>query len=325
MWQFNFKYIICFIAVVAITSSCNIDEVITATPSIDDGCYRPKTQMSQPTQTTVYDYTPAPGQFINDTEKGGFDGTQTTSEAAIQYALERLTADRIVSLGGFGGYIVVGFDHSIDNAGSYDFAIKGNPFADSSEPGIVYVMRDENADGLPNDTWYELVGSETGKPETVRDYAVTYYRPSDPKMPVKWTDSQGGSGEIDYLPEFHSQQWYYPAWIAEDTYTLRGTKLKERNFDQSGDGSYWVQPAYDWGYADNFSTQDGPADSGNTGIPARTNYFDISNAIDSKGEPVELLYIDFIKVQTACNAKGGNTGEISTEVTGFYDISIANR
>ncbi len=321
----KYIYIICLLAVAAVASSCNIDEVIIATPPIDDGCYRTKTQSSKAVQTIVYDYTPAPGQFINDTEKGGFDGTQTTPEAAVRYALERLTADRTVSLGGFGGYIIVGFDHSIDNTGGYDFAIKGNSFADSSEPGIVYVMRDENADGLPNDTWYGLAGSETGKAETVRDYAVTYYRPSGPQMPVAWTDNQGGSGEMDYLPAYHSQDWYYPAWIEEDSYTLSGIRLKERNYDQSGNGSYWIQPAYDWGYADNYSALDGAADSGNTGIPARTNYFKISNAVDHNGYPVELRYIDFIKVQTACNAKGGYTGEISTEVSGFYDLSIANR
>ena len=69
-------------------------------------------------------------------------------------------------LGGWGGYIVVGFDHSIENKGGYDFSIKGNAFDSSNEPGIVWVMQDVNGDGLPNDEWYELKGSEYGKPET---------------------------------------------------------------------------------------------------------------------------------------------------------------
>lgn len=38
-------------------------------------------------------------------------------------------------------------------------------------------MQDVNGDGLPNDEWYELKGSEYGKPETIQDYAVTYFRP----------------------------------------------------------------------------------------------------------------------------------------------------
>ena len=100
----------------------------------------------------VYDYTPAPGQFINELKTGGFDGTQTTMEAAIAYAEKRLAQENWVSLGGFGGYIVVGFDHSIDNSGDYDLAILGNSFSGSSEPGIVWVMQDENGNGLPDDT-----------------------------------------------------------------------------------------------------------------------------------------------------------------------------
>lgn len=76
-----------------------------------------------------------------------------------------------MSLGAFGGYLVVGFDHSIENDGGYNIGVSGNSFDGSSEPGIVWVMQDENGDGLPNDTWYELKGSEYGKPETTQDYA----------------------------------------------------------------------------------------------------------------------------------------------------------
>ena len=48
----------------------------------------------------------------------------------------------------------------------------------------------------------------------------------------------------------------------------------------------------------------------------------ISNAIDAEGNPVELKYIDFIKVQTGCNTKSGWLGENSTEVFGFFDYSM---
>ncbi|MBR5189763.1 MAG: cell surface protein, partial [Paludibacteraceae bacterium] len=113
--------------------------------------YRPKTASSQSKFNRVYEYTPAPGQFINEKKTGGFDDTQTTPETAIAYAEKRLNSSDWVSLGGFGGYIVVGFDHSIDNSGAYDFGVLGNSVSGSSEPGIVWVMQDENGDGLPND------------------------------------------------------------------------------------------------------------------------------------------------------------------------------
>mgnify|MGYP006374941641 FL=1 len=284
--------------------------------------YRPMSGASKADWNKVYDYTPAPGQFINELKTGGFDGTQTTMEAAIAYAEKRLAQENWVSLGGFGGYIVVGFDHSIDNSGDYDLAILGNSFSGSSEPGIVWVMQDENGNGLPDDTWYELAGSETGKATTIQNYEVTYYRPMGTMMPVQWTDNLGNYGEVDYLKQFHRQDYYYPLWIEEDSYTLTGTCLEPRNYDASGNGSYWVNAEYDWGYADNFSPIDRLTDEDNASAGANANHFKISNAIDFECEPIELDYIDFVKVQVGVNAKSGWLGELSTEVCGFYDYNM---
>ena len=277
--------------------------------------YRPKNGASQANWNKVYEYTPAPGQFINELKTGGFDGTQINPESAVEYAKNRLENENWVSLGGFGGYIVVGFDHSISNTRSYDFSVIGNAFDGSSEPGVVWVMQDENGNGFPDDTWYELAGSEHGKFETYRDYAVTYYRPTGTGMPVQWTDNYGNSGEVDYLAQFHDQDYYYPLWIGTDSYTLTGTRLEARNYDQSGNGTYWVNPHYDWGYVDNFS----PSDFNSSD---KANLFRISNAVDFEGNPVNMSHIDFVKVQCAVNTKSGWLGELSTEVCGFYDKSL---
>ena len=259
----------------------------------------------------IYDYTPAPGQFIGELKTGGFNGTETTHEDAIAYAEQRLMNEKFVSLGAFGGYIIVGFDRIVENSEGYDFSIGGNSFDGSSEPGVVWVMQDENGDGEPNDTWYELSGSETGKAETIQNYTVTYYRPEASKIDVQWSDNMGGSGVVEYLEDFHNQNSYYPAWIEADSYTLRGTLLKSRSYDSSGNGSKWVNPAFGWGYADNASTIDNLN---------RDNLFEISNAIDEQGNAVKLEYIDFIKVQSAIQQQCGWIGEVSTEVTSFKII-----
>jgi hypothetical protein len=241
---------------------------------------------------------------------------ELTAEAAVAYAERRMSEGRFVSLGGFGGYIIVGFDHSIDNDGGYDLAVEGNSFDGSSEPGIVWVMQDENGDGKPNDTWYELRGSESGKPTTIQNYSVTYYRPAEPQLPVKWRDSVGVEGEIDYVGAHHSQDYYYPAWITADSYTLSGTRLEARNYDKSGNGTMWVQPAYDWGYTDNQSSVDFISRNG------AFNKFDIDNAMDAWGNAAELKYIDFVKVQCGVNAKSGHLGELSTEVFSVVDYKM---
>ena len=307
-----------------------ITHEFTITAYNEGAFYRAKSAASKADWTKVYEYTPAPGQFINELKTGGFDNTQTTPEAAIAYAEARMSeVDRNgnpypnwVSLGGFGGYIIVGFDHSINNSGDYDLGILGNSFSGSSEPGIVWVMQDEDGNGLPDDTWYELAGSETGKAETIQDYAVTYYRPTGSMMPIQWTDNLGNSGEIDYLTQFHRQDYYYPLWIEEDSYTLIGTCLKSRNYDASGNGSYWVNAEYDWGYADNFSPIDRLTGEDNANADANANHFKIANAIDFECQPVDLEFIDFVKVQVGVNAKSGWLGEVSTEVFGFYDYNM---
>lgn len=278
--------------------------------------YRPGTAGSTATCNKVFEYTPAPGQFIND------HFTATTATEASAYAQEQLAQGGFVSLGGFGGYLVVGFDHSIDNDGSYNIAITGNSFAGSSEPGIVWVMQDENGDGLPNDTWYELKGSEYGKPETDATYAVTYTRPSGPGQAVPWRDNRGNSGTIDYLGSFHTQDYYYPAWIEADNYTLRGTCLKSRSYDQSGNGTYWVNPPFDWGYADNFSSIDRLTDEANPNASANDNHFRISDAVTFDGQPANLQYVDFVKIQGALNQQCGWIGEVSTEVFGVKDYNL---
>ena len=199
---------------------------------------------------TVFDYTPAPGQFIN----GGYDAKTMTEACA--YAQGRLAEDAYVSLGAYGGYIVVGFDHSIFNDGGYDIAVKGNSFDGSSEPGIVMVMQDGNANGLPDDTWYELKGSDYDSTSTIKNYSIEYYRPSSPAMPVIWKDCLGESGRVDYLAAFHKQDYYYPAWIESNTLKLTGSRLKSKSYDKSGSGTWWVNPSFGWGYADNFSPEE---------------------------------------------------------------------
>ena len=255
----------------------------------------------------VYEYTPAPGQFIND------GVTLTTQEEACSYAFERLSQGQFVSLGAFGGYLTAGFDHSVESStdGGFDLQITGNAHSSSSEPGIIWVSQDENGNGMPDDTWYELRGSEYGKPETWQDYAVTYYRPSSNGTSIEWTDNRGSSGIVDYIPAYHSQETYFPLWITVDSYTLRGTRLEDRLVDENGNGSLWIGHPFDWGYADNWSGTDPDIDK-----------FRISDAVRWDGEPADLTYIDFVKIQCGVQAKGGWTGEQSTELTLIRDLHI---
>lgn len=301
------------LCVLPLLAACT-DDNTTDKPDAPDG-HRPATSESSAYANKVYEYTPAPGQFINETKTGGFTGDETTAESAANWAKKRMDDGKFVSLGAFGGFITVGFDHSIMNSrGDYDFAIRGNAIESSNEPGVVWVMRDENGNGLPDDTWYQLRGSETGAEGTIENYSVTYYRPDSPGQPVKWTDSEGGNGEISYLKAYHNQPSYYPAWITSESYTLSGTRLQAQTHKDPATGD-WKSLPYAWGYADN---------RGEDTLDPEKQWvgFKISNAIDANGKSVVLPFIDFVKVQQSVMAQTGRLGENSCEVLGIADCSL---
>lgn len=255
--------------------------------------FRAIAEGNKATAVKAFDYIPAPGQFIN-------YQIGSTKAKALQDLQNALNGGGAPYIGAYGGYWIVGFDHSVKNeAGKADLKISGNAFAGSSEPGIVWVMQDENGNGLPDDTWYELKGSETGKEETKQRYAITYYKPNASGSDVLWTDNIGRSNSVDYNG-FHSQAYYFPMFITEDYYTLVGTCLASGVFSQGG---IVYAKDFPWGYVDNY----------NTDASRPISEFRIEDAIQADGTPANLTYIDFVKVHTGMADKGAAIGEISTE------------
>ena len=279
----------------------------------------------------VYEYCPAPGQFINEMPR--YEEGDTYADI-LQKAEECIsgTNDIMVSLGAYGGYITFGFDHTVINVpGQYDFRIWGNAFYEltnpdakggSAEPGIVMVSYDANCNGLPDDPWYELAGSDYRNPATLHDYTITYHRP-DPDREIAqdptgflndiyyiaWDDSEGTHSHLA-KNSFHAQD-YYPRWLDSDHLSFTGTRLPRNGFDTSGMGSYYVLYSFGWGYVDNH-----PNDF------ADLNSFDISWAVDADGNPVDLPGADFVRVYTGINQYCGWLGETSTEISRAQDLHI---
>lgn len=274
----------------------------------------------------VLAYRPAPGQFMNTSTTAYEKGF--SAEDVRRKAEEKLKDPYLclLSLGGFGGSIVVGFDHTVPNiSGAYDFKIYGNASYDSfgtltgalggsSEPGIVLVSKDVNGNGLADDEWYELKGSEYDSKHTIKDYAITYHRPASPLSSVKWTDNQGNTGYV-YRNETHTKNDYYPAWIEEDEMTFYGSRLKDNavNEPRPGMPEHWVGYCYAYGYADNHPNDEKGA------------LFKIDWAVDKEGRSVKLDGIDFVKIYTAVNQYCGWMGEISTEVQAVEDLHFAKK
>ncbi|MDE6324731.1 MAG: T9SS type A sorting domain-containing protein, partial [Duncaniella sp.] len=209
--------------------------------------------------------------------------------------------------------------------GEYDFKIFGNAIRSdrkgdggSSEPGIVMVSVDVNGNGIADDPWYELAGSEYNAATTFHNYRITYYRPEKDKVAtpdpdnsaitddtyIRWTsnDPEAPSGYV-LKNSFHRQS-YWPEWSDEEEMTFEGTRLADNAYDYNGEVVMKFLP---WGYVDNRPNAE---DLG----------FKLDWAVDDEGKAVSLTHADFFKVYTAINAEHGRIGEISTEVSGGQDL-----
>lgn len=263
---------------------------------------------NSPYITKVFDYKYGPGQHASLISKDvrGEDFIGKPWENNKSYT----------SLGGWGGYIIAGFDHKVNNRAGYDFAVYAQPGV-GSEPGVVYVMEDKNGDGLPNDgDWIELKGSEFSNSETVRNYSVTYYKPVSGGN-VTWSDNKGNSGEL--VPLFGTGSWWWSGYGDKSEMTFSGVKLPDayvNNPEPDGTEHWTLRPGlFSYGYAECYDNNDY-----NSNLKA--NLFDISNAVDASGNPVVLTGINFIKVQSGVFQIAGWLNEVSTEISGAADLSM---
>lgn len=328
-----FGYLLISLFLLVFANSCQKEELV---PGIPEG--------SSAYITKVLDFMPAIGQFTNKLPVYSEGDTQESMNQKVLAAIGN-NKRGMISLGGFGGYVVVGFDHTIPNVkGKRDFRVIANAFysaanpdsnapeGGSCEPGVIMVAYDANKNGVPDDNeWYEIAGSAHEDPakelwyqkavdagndvNIYYDYEITYHRPlAEPDSQdqwatyIRWEDNKGNSG-YKVKNGFHKQS-YYPLWATGDKLTFKGTRLPQNGVDESGAGSYYVLYKFRYGYADNeTNSKDESA-------------IDISWAVNKKRQKVNLPGVDFIKIYSGVNQENGWLGECSTEITGIEDLHV---
>jgi hypothetical protein len=187
------------------------------------------------------------------------------------------------SLGGFGGYYIR--EIHVDNYPGYDIVTGGNAFAGWEEPGVVWVMKDENRNGMPDDTWYELKGS-VDESAVTRRYAVTFYKNH------AWQDNMGRWGSI--------RSDYPTTENTPDVMTFVGTAIDV----------FYVRSHANYGYAD---TSDIRCDIRN------------AVQVDGTPLDPPLDHVDFVKQHTGVHAYTASFGEISTETSGGGVLWLESR
>lgn len=281
------------------------------------GYYQPKPAVdsSHATVSKILEYNPAPGQFVNET---------LGSQAQLPSLVHDSTFSNMVSLGAWGGAITFKFDHSVENLDGADLGIYGNPFSGWDEPGIVMVSQDLNNNGIADDPWYELAGSQYDSATTIHNYRVVYSNPNG-SVDVPWKDNQGNSGVVAWVSS-HKHN-FYPLEGASPNFTknkdsivFEGSLLR-KTVGSAGLITNQIAKLGWWGYTDTYTTGAGPNNVDNYAAN-KYNSLDIDWARDKNGKKVKLQYIDFVKVYTGQLANAGFLGEVSTEFRGARDLHI---
>ncbi|MDE6109565.1 MAG: PKD domain-containing protein [Muribaculaceae bacterium] len=281
--------------------SCNSVDIITSGEGIDE----PQEEWKR-VEVEVLDYAPAPGQFVNILPEytPGDSYDDITRKAAAS-----LNVGREISLGAWGGSATLRLKTPVENIAGPDLRVCGNailsgtdaagqPYG-SGEPGIVEVMRDENGNGLPDDTWYVLRGE-------LYDEAVeltVIYSAEAGTDDITWTSADGlTGGTIPHIASFHKQP-YFPQWLDGNCITVTGKRLPDNGVFNAATGKFDLYCLR--GYADSFPDTD------------ELSALDLDNAIDGEGRTVKLRSIDFVRVTTGVLQVNGPLGECSTEISGI--------
>jgi hypothetical protein len=189
-------------------------------------------------------------------------------------------------------------------------------------------MTDSNQNGLSDDTWFLLAGSDYWFSSSIHNYEVTWFNPkSESAANVRWQDNYGKTGYI-FANEFHKQPYYpladsFPE-IGRDQYTLSGEFIHHRI--DTTNPMLIVTRHYPFGYVDNTpknvtaesNLPDNPYSDAVEGFGGDS--FDLSWAIDREGNYIKVEKADFIKIQNAVNYNYGRIGELSTEITQVIDV-----
>ncbi|MGC9345057.1 MAG: T9SS type A sorting domain-containing protein, partial [Bacteroidales bacterium] len=195
------------------------------------------------------------------------------------------------------------------------------PLPEWSEPGMVYVMKDENHNDRPDDTWYVLAGSDYFFSSTESEHSIIYYQPEEVEDDISWENSSGQSGSLVHN-SFHQQSYYpgtdFEAGFYQDNCQFELVRISG-SLDPFAPGAVKSYTRA-FGLADNLPSLDWNADmpdnpytweqEGYGGDP-----FDLSWAVDEAGEYADLDTVHFVKVQTSMYGMNQTVGEISTEIT----------
>jgi hypothetical protein len=218
---------------------------------------------------------------------------------------------------GYGWSLGSALGYEVWSVNTNTITITGNAFDVWDEPGIVWVQEDRNGNGVPDEMWYEIKGSEDSNAAhqqyITRRIGITYYNSSGEGTVNEYGQIIGGLFFVDSKGRMGTWLGGWPKdWGVNDSdwVTYTGTLIRD------GQGSSLYAPSTITGplsgYVDVYS-------NGKSVLTVNNR----DNIIRADGSATILGSIRFVKVQTAWFSYTA-TGEISTEIvnaTGLPDQS----
>ncbi|MFW5769639.1 MAG: hypothetical protein ACOCYA_06250, partial [Spirochaetota bacterium] len=287
------------------------------------------------------DYVQAPGQFANN-ETYRIEGNKHKllgpPSGGGSYSADNSS---VVSLGMAGGSVTVRFDPPIadhpDNIGGYDFIVFGNAYWPNGspervwqEPGTVWVMKDENGNGDPDDTWYLIPGSHLDAesvPEPVEYSLDDAGLPPPADKKAEWWP-EGAESPLAFPDVYLLDDEVYPVSGASETcygYADSTPTLLLGDFSGADGGGNdnslddpedypEIDPVYFYTVPDSHETPGIDAGSGGG------NAVKLEWAVDPADfSPAELDEISWIRVVSG-SLSTGSLGDYSCEVDGFARV-----
>jgi len=300
---------------------------------------------ASPFATRVLHYAPAPGSLVNNP---AFNNPTHALGAPLGGGTAAPSNAKVVTLGGFGGSITLGFDQPVTNHPAspgnplgLDLIVFGNAFfaggdpaARFAEPGAIEVAADANANGLADDPWYLIrpPGAATwpaGEVPQASLFTQTWDdNAADPAFPPT---------VASWIPAGRTGQWTTYTYRLTDP-ALLGPVISA--IDPSGERT--------WGLADCTPTMvlgdtdgDGEADDLNAtpetfytqpDDPTTVGITPGSGGGDAialewavhpaTGAPVNLATADFVRISTAVARVSPFLGEASTEIGGLALVRV---
>lgn len=261
--------------------------------------------LADPFAVEVLDYSPAPGQF---TDNPAYNDPADALGPPAGMGISDGNTQSVVTLGGFGGSIVLRFDHTVEDdplnphgmdaiVFSNSFWVGGNPERHWAECAVIEISLDVNGNGLADDPWFVIPGSHYAGGTWIQDAFLL------PVAPF------GGSVIVNSSPMPGAEAvWGY----AEYSPTLL---LGDLDADNLVDDPA-ISPAKF------YTVPDDPFAVGTSAGAGGGDAFDIAWAIDpTTGNPAGLVGFDFIRLTTAVQSSLGPLGEKSAEIDAVADVA----